>query len=96
MKENDFTLEKARSIRYSAQTITDADYTDDIAFLENTPAQAECLMRSLEQTAGGIDLNVNADKIENRCFNQRNGSLKLVDKFTYLPFHLQKRISICD
>ena len=59
--------------------------------LANTPAQAETLLHSLEQTAAGIGLHVNADKAEYMCFNQRdniftlNGSyLKLVDKFTYL------------
>ena len=31
MKENDFTMEKARSKRYPAQTITDADYVNDSA-----------------------------------------------------------------
>ena len=31
MKENRFTLKKARSRRYPAQIITDADYADDIA-----------------------------------------------------------------
>ena len=67
------------------------DYTNDIAFLANTPAQAETLLHSLEQAAGGIDLHVNADKTEYMCFNQRGnistlkgGPLKLVDKFTYL------------
>ena len=40
MKENGFTLAKARSRRPSAQMITDADYADDIALLANTPAQA--------------------------------------------------------
>ena len=31
MKENSFTLEKARSRLYPTQTIIDADYTDDSA-----------------------------------------------------------------
>ena len=31
MKDNGFKLTKERSRRYPAQTITDADYTDDIA-----------------------------------------------------------------
>ena len=44
MKENGFKLTKKRSWRYPAQTITDADYTDDIVFLVNTPAQAETLL----------------------------------------------------
>ena len=80
-----------RSRRNSAQTITDADYTDDIALLANTPTQAETQLHSLERAAAGISLHVNAHKTENMCFNQRddistlNGSsLKLVDKFTYL------------
>ena len=71
--------------------IMDADYTDDIALLANTPAQAQSLLHSLERAAGGIGFHVNADKIEFMYFNQRgemstlNGrSLKLVDKFTYL------------
>ena len=39
MKENRFTLAKARSRRNPARTITDADYADDIALLANTLAQ---------------------------------------------------------
>ena len=75
--------------RYPAQTITDADYADDIAPLVNTPAQAETLLYGLERAAGGIGLHVNADKTEYMCFNQRDdisslkgGPLKQVDKFT--------------
>ena len=86
VKENGFTLAKARS-----RTITDMNYTDDIALLASTPVQAESLLHSLEWGAGGIGLHINADKIEFMCFKQRgnistsNGRfLKLVDKFTYL------------
>ena len=43
----------------------DADYTDDIALLESTPAQAEILLNSLEREAACIGLHVNADV----CFN---------------------------
>ena len=71
MKENGFKLAKERSRRYPAQTITDADYADDIAFPANLPALAESLLQSLEQAAGGIDPHVNADKTEFMCFNQR-------------------------
>ena len=88
-KGNGFTLEKERSRQYPAWTITDADYTDDIALLANTPAQTESLLHSLERTAGGIGLHVNADKTEYMC-NQRVNistlswvSQKLVEKFTY-------------
>ena len=62
MKENSFTLKKAWSRRYPAQTITDANYADDIVLLASTPAQAESLLHSLEWAAGGIGLHVNADK----------------------------------
>ena len=71
MKENGFTLKRVRSRRYPAQTITDADYVDDIALMVNTPTQAESLLRSLEQEEGGIGLYGNADKIKYMCFNQK-------------------------
>ena len=56
---------------YPAQTITDVDYADDKALLANAPDQAEFLLHSLEREAGGISLNVNADKTVYMCFNQR-------------------------
>ena len=91
MKADGFKLSKERSRRYPAHTIMDADYTDDITLLANTPAQAETLLHSLERAAAGIGLNVNANKVECTCFNQRddvstlNGtSLKLVDNFPFL------------
>ena len=91
MKENDFKLAKERSRRYPAQTITDVDYADDLVLLANSPAQAESLLHSLERAAGDISLHVNADKTEYTGFNKKGsistlkgGSLKLVDKFTYL------------
>ena len=91
IKENGFKLIKKRSRRYSAETITNADCADDIALLANAPTQAETLLHSLEWTAAGIGLFVNAHKTEYMCLNQTgdistiNGCiLKLVDKFTYL------------
>ena len=91
IRENGFELTKKRSRSYSAKTITDADYADDIALLANTPNQAETLLHSLEWAAEGIGLHVNAHKTEYMCFNQAGDistldgtSLKLVDKFTYL------------
>ena len=47
MKDNGFKLTKERS-RYSAQTITNVDYANDIALLASTPTQAETLLHSLE------------------------------------------------
>ena len=70
--------------------MTDADYDDDRAILTNTPNQAETLY-SLERSATGIGLQVDAHKTEYMCFNQTGDIstlegtfLKLVDKFTYL------------
>ena len=65
--ENGFELNKKRSRRYPAKTITDADYADDIAILANTHKQAETLLHSLEQAAAGIGLHVNAHKTEYMC-----------------------------
>ena len=91
IKENGFELTKKRSRRYPAKTITDADYTNDVAILANTPVQAETLLHSLEQAAAGIGLHVNTYKTEYMCFNQTGNisslggsSLKLADKFTSL------------
>ena len=91
IKENSFELTKKRSRRYPAKTNTDADYADDIAILENAPAQAETLLHSLERDAADIGLYVNTHKTEYTCFNQTGdistldgGSLKLVDMFNYL------------
>ena len=74
--------------RYTAKTITDADYANDIASLANTHNQAETLLHSLERAAASIGLHVNAHKTEYMCYNQTGDistldgtSLKLVDKF---------------
>ena len=84
-------LHKKRSRRYPAKTITDADYADDTAILANNPNQAETLLHSLERTAAGIGLHINANKTEYMCFNQAGDistldgtSLIMVEKFTYL------------
>ena len=90
IRENGFELTKKRSRRYTAKTITDADYADDIAMLANTPNQAETLLHRLERATAGIGLHVNAHKTEYMCYNQTDDvttldgtPLKLVDKFTF-------------
>ena len=77
--------------RYPAQTITDADFANDVALLASAPVQAKALLHTLERAAAGICLHVNAHKTEYMRINQTgdiftlNGnSLKLIDKFTYL------------
>ena len=67
IKENGFMLTKERSRRYPTKTITDDDYTDDIALLVNAPTQAKTLLHTLKQAAAGISLHVNAHKMENMC-----------------------------
>ena len=91
IKEKCFKPRKKTSRRYPATIITDANYTNDIAILVNTPNQAETLLHSLERVAAVIGLHVNVRKTEYMCFNQTGdistqdgSSLKLVDKFTYL------------
>ena len=86
MKENGFTLKKQKI----DETITDADYVDDLVLLANTSVESESLLHDLEQTERGIGLLVNSDKTEFMYFNQNgaissfNGKpLKLVDHFMY-------------
>ena len=62
MKENCYTLKKARSILYPAETIKDADYVDDLALLANTLAQKEYLLHSLNQAAGSMEIPVLANQ----------------------------------
>ena len=69
MKENGFTLAKARSRQYSTQTNTDMDSTDDTVLLANTSAQAKSRLHRLEKAADNIGLYVNADKTKYMCFN---------------------------
>ena len=69
MKDNGFKWTKERSKRYPAQTITDADYADDIVLLANPPNQDKTKLHRLERAAADIGLHVNADKTEYMCFN---------------------------
>ena len=70
MKENGFVVKKkGKKQTIPVQTITDAGYADDIVLLANAPTQAESLLHSPEQEAGGVGLVVNADKTEYMCFN---------------------------
>ena len=72
----------------------DADYADDLALLTKTPTQAELLLHSLEQVAGGIGLYVKVNKTESIYLKQgaistlSDKPLKLVDHFTYLSSNI--------
>ena len=71
MKYNGFKLTKEGSRRYPTQTITEVDYTDDIALLANAPTQAESLLQNLEPAASGISPHGNADETEYMWFNKK-------------------------
>ena len=60
-------LKRARSRRYPAQTVTDADYADDLALLADTPAHAESMLHSLEEAANNIGLYLNSVLSEFTC-----------------------------
>ena len=85
IKENGFELTKKRSRRYPAKTITDADYTNAIAILANTPNQAETLLHSLEQAAADISLHVNAHKTEYRGHFHTRMKLSETSRLVHLP-----------
>ena len=55
MKENSFTLKKARKENI-LQRLMDTDYADNLELLTDTPAQAESVLNSLEQTKRSIGL----------------------------------------
>ena len=91
---------KAKSWWYPAETMADADYTDDLMLLGSTPAQGKPFLHSLEQAAWCIDLHMNANKTEFICFKregtistQRGWPLKLVNKFKYLGNNISFRES---
>ena len=58
-EENGFILKKKKkkkkaSKQYPAETMTDADYVDDLALTTNTFAQTKFLLHILEQAVKGI------------------------------------------
>ena len=55
---------------YPAESVTDADYADDLALLANAPPQAKSLLCSIKLAARYMGLYLNSDKTEFLCFNQ--------------------------
>ena len=98
-----FILKKAKSRGYPTETITDADYTDDLVLLTNTPVQAKSLLHSLEQAVRSISLYVNSDKTEFKYFNGAISSLnakplKFEDQFSYSRSNIsstESNVNIC-
>ena len=56
------------------------DYTDDLVFLANTPAQDKSLLHYPEQAARVISLYLKADKTVFICFKQEGAISSLSDK----------------
>ena len=70
--------------------------------LVNTPAQAESLLRSLEQAAGGISLCANTNKTELICYKSEEAiptlsgkAIKLVDQHPHLGSNISSTESEC-
>ena len=91
MKELGLTLKHARSRRHPVETITDADYADDLALFADTIDEATKLLHSLENASENVGLYVNAKKTEFMPFNQegnmqtvRGEPVKQVSSFIYL------------
>ena len=80
MKENGLTLKKRKSRKYPTEAITDADNTDYLALLTNTPGQAKSQLHKLEQAARGIGLYINADKTVFTYFKQ-DGVIFILNAF---------------
>ena len=103
-RELGFTMEKQRSRRYPAKTITDVDYADDLALLSDTISEATVLLHHLEKAAKGVGLYVNIKKTEFMSYNQQGNikslagkEIKYVEEFTYLGSNIassQKDIDI--
>ena len=66
----------AGSRQYLAETITDADYGDDLALIINTPTYARSLLHNLEQAAYGIGFPLNANRTDYKCF-KREGTISI-------------------
>ena len=76
--------------KYLAEAITDRYYTDDFAFLANSPVSAESLLHSLSKQQELLASYVNANITGFMCFQQGvictlgGKPLITVDQFTYL------------
>ena len=83
-------LKKVRSRSYSAETMTDAVYADDLMLLAKTLDQTEFLFHG-QDTGGGFGIYLNENKTEYICLKQeriisplRGKPQKIIDQFKYL------------
>ena len=87
-------------IRYPGETITDADYANDLALLVKTTAQAESQLHCLKQEVRGIGFDLNSVKTAFMCVKEDGAIstlnvqlLKLVDIFMYLVINISSTLS---
>jgi ribosomal protein S18 len=69
-EELGFTLQRKRSRRTPAITVTDLDFADDLALLSEEIDQAQKVLHRLETEAENVGLHCNAKKTEVQAFNQ--------------------------
>ena len=74
MNENGFSLKKKKK-KKKADDTSQKLIRDDIALVENTSTRVEYQQHRLNRIAGGIGLHVNAEKMENMCFNKKRRHL---------------------
>jgi hypothetical protein len=65
-----FTIKPRRSRRVGPLNVTDLDFADDIALLSDTAAQAQQLLRNVENAALRVGLHMNAKKTQFMVYNQ--------------------------
>ena len=65
--------------------MAEADNSNDLTVLVNTPAQAESLQHSLKQAAGGIGFFVKANKTEFMCFKHFIWKASEISKPVHIP-----------
>ena len=98
-KELGFTISKSKSSSYTAVSITDSDYADDIALITYDLSEANTLLLLIEEKANEIGLKINAGNTEYMSFNHNektksiskslNGeNIKKVDDFKYLGSYI--------
>ena len=67
-------------------------YSDNLALLANTPAQAESLLPNQEKAARGIGIYMNSDKSKLMSFNQ-DGAISTLWRTSEISSHTSVAIS---
>ena len=97
-----YELKPRQSSRHPAVHLTDADFADDIALISQSLANAQSLLRSLEEASNCVGLYLNESKTEymNKCSLHTNDGiktlqetlLKLVEDYKYLGSYISSSL----